>query len=61
MGGRFDYFVLFAEMRTGSNFLEENLNEYPGIVCYGEVFNPVFIGHANQSELLGVTLAHPVQ
>ncbi len=65
MGDRFDYFVLFAEMRTGSNFLEENLNEYPGVVCYGEVFNPVFVGHANQTELLGVSLsereANPVQ
>ncbi|MFT5625544.1 MAG: hypothetical protein ACI8Z0_002048, partial [Lentimonas sp.] len=23
---RFDYFVVFAEMRTGSNFLEANIN-----------------------------------
>ncbi len=30
MSGPFDYFVVFAEMRTGSNFLEENLNDYPG-------------------------------
>ena len=26
MQGRFDYFIVFAEMRTGSNFLETNLN-----------------------------------
>jgi len=56
-GGQFDYFVLFAEMRTGSNFLEENLNEYPGIHCYGEVFNPHFIGHDRQTELFEMSLA----
>lgn len=65
MGSRFDYFVMFAAMRTGSNFLEENLNEYPGITCYGEAFNPLFAGHANKSELLGITLeqreADPIQ
>lgn len=57
MGGRFDYFVIYAEMRTGSNFLEENVNEYPGLKCYGEAFNPVFIGGPNKSDLLGVTMA----
>lgn len=57
--------MMFAEMRTGSNFLEENLNEYPGLTCHGEAFNPQFVGHANQAELLGVTLkqreADPIQ
>ncbi|PRX31168.1 hypothetical protein SAMN05216257_10452 [Meinhardsimonia xiamenensis] len=57
MSGRFDYFILLAEMRTGSNFLEENINTYPGLHCYGELFNPHFIGHARQTELLGVDLA----
>lgn len=57
MAGRFDYFVVYAEMRTGSNFLEENINEYPGLTCYGEAFNPVFMGGANKTEMLGVTLA----
>ncbi|KMW58784.1 Glutamate synthase [NADPH] large chain [Candidatus Rhodobacter oscarellae] len=52
----FDYFVIYAEMRTGSNFLEENVNEYPGLQCYGEAFNPVFMGGANKTEMLGVTL-----
>ena len=56
MGQKFDYFVMFAEMRTGSNFLEENLNQYPGLTCYGEVFNPRFVGHANKTELMGITL-----
>ncbi|MEM1236572.1 MAG: sulfotransferase family 2 domain-containing protein [Pseudomonadota bacterium] len=53
MTQRFDYFVLFAEMRTGSNFLEANLNLYPDVSCMGEVFNPVFIGYPNTDEVLG--------
>lgn len=39
----FDYFIVFAEMRTGSNFLESNINEFSGLHCYGEVFNPFFL------------------
>ncbi|MEL7131520.1 MAG: nodulation protein NodH, partial [Pseudomonadota bacterium] len=42
---KFDYFVVFAEMRTGSNFLEANLNALDGLSCYGEAFNPGFIGY----------------
>lgn len=53
---RFDYFVIYAEMRTGSNFLEENINDYPGLTCYGEAFNPVFVGGAKKTELFGITL-----
>lgn len=51
------YFVLLAEMRTGSNLLESNLNEFEGLNCLGEVFNPAFIGHQGCDELLGVTMA----
>ncbi len=50
---RFDAFVLFAEMRTGSNYLEDSLNEFPDITCHGEVYNPTFLGHHNQFELFG--------
>ncbi|MBY5933336.1 sulfotransferase domain-containing protein [Tateyamaria omphalii] len=53
----FDYFVVFAEMRTGSNFLETNLNAFEGISCHGEAFNPFFIGYPNNDNILGVTLA----
>lgn len=52
----FDYFVVFAEMRTGSNFLETNLNAYPKLTCYGEAFNPHFVGYPNRDDILGVTL-----
>lgn len=55
MSDRFDYFVLLAEMRTGSNFLEANLNAIDGLSCFGEAFNPQFIGYPKRSDLLGVT------
>lgn len=55
MTDRFDYFVVFAEMRTGSNFLEANLNLLDGVTCHGEAFNPHFIGYPNKSEILGVS------
>ena len=53
----FDYFVVFAEMRTGSNFLESNLNAMDGVSCHGEAFNPHFIGYPNAEDVLGVTQA----
>ncbi len=51
----FDYFVVFAEMRTGSNFLETNINRFDGLTCLGEAFNPHFIGYPQTEKLLGVT------
>ncbi len=57
MAGRFDYFVVFAEMRTGSNFLEDNLNRYPDVQCHGEVFNPHFIAYPDTEEVFGFTQA----
>ena len=52
----FDYFVIFAEMRTGSNLLEANLNSFDGIACHGEAFNPVFVGHRNKTEMFGISM-----
>ena len=57
MPQRFDYFVILAGMRTGSNFLEASLNAYSGLKSYGEVFNPAFVGHANQADLYGMDAA----
>jgi LPS sulfotransferase NodH len=54
---QFDYFVVFAEMRTGSNFLETNLNAIDGLACHGEAFNPHFIGYPGTESILGVTQA----
>ncbi len=53
----FTYFVIFAEMRTGSNFLEASLNSFDDLHCYGEAYNPNFMGHHNRSELFGMDLA----
>ncbi|PVA10028.1 nodulation protein NodH [Pelagivirga sediminicola] len=54
---QFDYFVVLAEMRTGSNLLESNLNTFQSFQCHGEAFNPAFIGYPNSTEILGVTQA----
>lgn len=56
MPANFDYFVIYAGMRTGSNYLEASLNEYSGIHCYGELFNPHFIGGPKKQNLFGVDL-----
>ena len=53
----FDYFVILAEMRTGSNLLESNLNAFDGITCHGEVFNTGFINTPGTESYLGVTFA----
>lgn len=47
------YFVVLAGMRTGSNFLEANLNQFGDLTCLGELFNPTFVGHHNKSEAFG--------
>lgn len=57
MTRRFDAFVMFAEMRTGSNHLEESLNRLSDIACHGEVFNPVFIGRKDRVEFMGYDMA----
>lgn len=53
---QFSSFVVFAEMRTGSNFLEENINNFPDLTCHGEVFNPSFIGYPRNDDLFGFTV-----
>jgi LPS sulfotransferase NodH len=53
----FTSFVVFAEMRTGSNFLEANLNALAGVASYGEVFNPHFIGKKDQDTMFAVSIA----
>ena len=54
----FDRFILLASMRTGSNFLEANLNAIPGIHCHGEAYNPGFIASkADGESYLDFTLA----
>jgi len=57
MSPKFETFVIFAEMRTGSNFLEANLNAFEGLDCYGEAFNPGFLGFPGTEDILGVSQA----
>jgi LPS sulfotransferase NodH len=54
---RWDYFVILAGMRTGSNLLQETLDAHPGIACHGELFNPVFVGRAKADRMWGIDLA----
>ncbi len=53
---RFTSFVVFAEMRTGSNLLEANLNAFPGVHSHGEVFNRYILGKKDRTELFGITM-----
>ncbi len=53
----FDHFIILAGMRTGSNFLESSLQDFPGIHGHGELFNPHFIGGPNRFEMFGLRLA----
>ena len=52
----FDAFVIFAEMRTGSNYLEATLNDLPDLACLGEVYNPTFMGHHNTFDMYGIDM-----
>jgi len=56
MSDRFDAFVIFAEMRTGSNYLEATLNDLPDIDCKGELYNPTFMGHHTTFEMHGIDM-----
>lgn len=55
MPERFTHFVILADMRTGSNLLEETLNQVDGLRCHGEVFNPIHIGGPKKEAVLGTT------
>ncbi|MFO1137716.1 MAG: hypothetical protein U1E41_01380 [Paracoccus sp. (in: a-proteobacteria)] len=53
----FASFVIFAEMRTGSNLLEATLNAIKRVTCFGEAFNPYMMGWPDKDELKGITMA----
>ena len=53
----FRSFVIFAEMRTGSNLLEATLNAIKRVTCFGEAFNPYMMGWPEKDELKGITMA----
>ncbi|MEO1491533.1 MAG: hypothetical protein AAFV19_05190 [Pseudomonadota bacterium] len=49
------YFAIFGAMRTGSNLLERTIEALGDTVCYGEVFNPSFIGGPMKVDARGWT------
>ncbi|SMG48534.1 sulfotransferase [Paracoccus sp. J56] len=53
----FRRYVIFAEMRTGSNLLEATLNAIKRVTCFGEAFNPYMMGWPDKDELCGITRA----
>ena len=57
MAQKFRGFVVFAEMRTGSNLLEATLNSVKRVTCFGEAFNPYMMGWPSKDELKGITKA----
>lgn len=52
----FKYFVLLADMRTGSNLFEENIRHYSDFSSHGELFNPHFIGTPKTKSLYSVSI-----
>lgn len=57
MEGGFGSFVIFAEMRTGSNLLEETLNQVEGVKSHGELFNHAHLGGPGKDMAFGMTKA----
>ncbi|MCA0271957.1 MAG: sulfotransferase family 2 domain-containing protein [Proteobacteria bacterium] len=57
MAGGFGSFVIFAEMRTGSNLLEETLNQVEGVKSHGELFNHAHLGGPGKDLAFGMTKA----
>ncbi|WBU56735.1 hypothetical protein [Paracoccus sediminicola] len=53
----FQSFVIFAEMRTGSNLLEATLNAVKGVTCFGEAFNPYMMGWPDTDQIRGISMA----
>ncbi|GIX15787.1 MAG: hypothetical protein KatS3mg118_3746 [Paracoccaceae bacterium] len=49
------YFAIVATMRTGSNLLQRSLNQFPDLICHGELFNPAFVGGPGQDSFHGIT------
>ncbi|TRW98653.1 sulfotransferase family protein [Paracoccus sp. M683] len=56
MNQPFRSFVIFAEMRTGSNLLEATMNAVRRVTCFGEAFNPYMLGWPDTETLRGMTM-----
>ncbi len=55
MAKKFSSFAIFGAMRSGSNLLERHINQYNGLKCHGELFNPAFVGSAGNMQYLGIS------
>ncbi|MCF6303933.1 MAG: hypothetical protein L3J33_00990 [Rhodobacteraceae bacterium] len=51
---KFRSFAIFGAMRSGSNLLERYINQFDGLKCHGELFNPAFIGWSGKKTYMGV-------
>ncbi|PIB26608.1 hypothetical protein BFP76_12000 [Amylibacter kogurei] len=54
--GKFKYFILLAEMRTGSNLFESHINGFDELSCHGELFNPGFVGYPLKESVVEMDL-----
>lgn len=52
----FNSFIILGSMRSGSILLEKFLNQYDGLVCYGELFHKAFIGVEGCQKQFGIDL-----
>lgn len=52
----FKRFVVFAEMRTGSNLLEATMNAIKRVTCFGEAFNPYLLGWPDCDQIRGLSI-----
>lgn len=60
--GKFAGFVIYGAMRTGSNYLVSLLNQFDGMVCHGEAFNPSFVGlREDYYKTFGMTREEPAK
>lgn len=53
----FNRFIILGAMRSGSILLEKFLNQYPGLRCYGELFQQSFISELGRQRFLGIDIA----
>ena len=52
----FKYFAIIGVMRSGSNLLERSLGHHKDLCCFGEAFNPSFIGSPEPDKALSFSL-----
>jgi len=51
-----EYFAIIGAMRSGSNLLERSLDHHDDLVCFGELFNPDFVGSPEPEKAIDFSL-----